>query len=71
MRAMLVYIVCGIVDLIHVKLIYQILILILGGSYESADLEGWRFVCQRYMGCWTLAALSLTSLRVVKVDKNG
>ena len=32
-----------------------------GGSYESADMESWKFVCQRYMGCWTLAALSLIS----------
>jgi hypothetical protein len=32
-----------------------------GSSSDSTDLEGWRFVCQRYIGCWTLAALSLIS----------
>ena len=26
---------------------------------ESIDYDGWRFICQRYMGAWTAAALSI------------
>ena len=26
---------------------------------EAIDYDGWRFICQRYMGAWTAAALSI------------
>ena len=26
---------------------------------ENIDYDGWRFICQRYMGTWTAAALSI------------
>ena len=26
---------------------------------ENIDYDGWRFICQRYMGAWTAAALSI------------
>ncbi len=26
---------------------------------EAVDYDGWKFVCQRYMGCWLAAALSI------------
>lgn len=26
---------------------------------ETIDYDGWRFICQRYMGAWTAAALSI------------
>ena len=28
-------------------------------STENIDYDGWRFICQRYMGAWTAAALSI------------
>ena len=30
-----------------------------GHSVENIDYDGWRFICQRYMGAWTAAALSI------------
>lgn len=32
---------------------------LLTGGAENIDYEGWRFICQRYMGTWTAAALSI------------
>ena len=32
-----------------------------GSSGTSTDEEGWKFLCHRYIGTWTLAALSILS----------